>query len=53
MIRNGVDLATVSKRLGHKNISTTSDIYVHAVKEAEALAAESYAEFIRGSKTAV
>ncbi len=40
MIANGVDLRTVSKRLGHSNMSTTANIYTHAVKSADERAAE-------------
>lgn len=31
MISQGVDIATVSKRLGHSKISVTADIYTHAI----------------------
>ena len=47
MIANHVNIVTVSKRLGHAKVSTTSDIYRHAIKEADARAAESYADMIR------
>ena len=47
MIVNQVNLVTVSKRLGHAKVSTTSDIYSHAIKEADARAAEDYANAIR------
>ena len=40
LIASGVDIATVSKRLGHSKKSTTLDIYTHAVKSADAVAAE-------------
>jgi len=29
MLENGVDLAVVTKSLGHANISTTADVYAH------------------------
>lgn len=38
LIANGVDLKTVSSRLGHSNISTTGNIYAHAIKTADAKA---------------
>ena len=47
MIANHVNIVTVSKRLGHAKVSTTSDIYSHAIKEADAQAAEAYASLIR------
>lgn len=40
MIANGADLRTVSKRLGHSNMSTTGNIYTHAIKTADEKAAE-------------
>ena len=47
MIANHVNIVTVSKRLGHAKVSTTTDIYSHAIKEADARAAEDYASLIR------
>lgn len=40
LIAGGVDVATVSKRLGHSNKTTTLNIYTHAIKAADAAAAE-------------
>lgn len=40
LIASGVDLRTVSKRLGHSNMTTTSNIYTHAIKSADERAAE-------------
>ena len=40
LIGNGVDLSTVSKRLGHARTSTTSDIYAHALRRPDKEAAE-------------
>lgn len=40
MIANGVDLRTVSKRLGHAQMSTTTDIYTHAIKTADERASD-------------
>ena len=34
-----MDIVLVSKRLGHAQVSTTSDIYSHILKEADAQAA--------------
>lgn len=50
MIANHVNIVTVSKRLGHAKVSTTSDIYSHAIKEADARAAEDYSGMIRKPK---
>lgn len=40
MIANGTDIKTVSKRLGHANITTTGNIYTHAIRTADERAAE-------------
>ncbi len=40
LIASGADLRTVSKRLGHSNMTTTSNIYTHAIKSADERAAE-------------
>ncbi|MHC1719111.1 MAG: tyrosine-type recombinase/integrase [Clostridiaceae bacterium] len=40
MISQKVDIATVSKRLGHANISTTLNIYTHALKELDKTASD-------------
>ncbi len=40
MIANGTPIKTVSKRLGHSNVSTTGNIYTHAIQSADEAAAE-------------
>ena len=40
MIAEGVDVKTVSKRLGHANTSTTLNIYTHALQSRDREAAE-------------
>jgi len=39
-ITSGVNLRTVSSRLGHTQTSTTSNIYSHAIQSADAVAAD-------------
>ncbi|MEQ8197201.1 MAG: site-specific integrase [Clostridiaceae bacterium] len=39
LIKQGVDVTTVSKRLGHAKTSTTTDIYAHSLKKADSEAA--------------
>lgn len=51
LINNGVDVVTVSKRLGHAQTSTTENIYAHVIAEADARAAESIADSILRKKT--
>lgn len=40
MINSGVPLTTIAARLGHADPTTTSKIYIHAIKSADAAAAE-------------
>jgi len=40
MIADGINIVTVSKRLGHAQVSTTSNIYAHMIKAADEKAAE-------------
>ncbi len=40
LIAGGADIATVSKRLGHADKSTTLNIYTHAIQSADAMASE-------------
>lgn len=49
LIANGVDIKTVSKRLGHANIQTTGNIYTHQIRSADELASETI-ELVLGSK---
>jgi len=39
LIAAGIDMKTVSTRLGHARLSTTTDIYTHAVASANEKAA--------------
>lgn len=40
LIAKGVDVVTVAKRLGHKQVTTTENIYAHALAKADAEANE-------------
>ena len=40
MIASGVPIKTVSNRLGHANVTTTGNIYTHAIRSADEAAAE-------------
>lgn len=40
LIADNVDILTVSKRLGHAKVSTTLDIYSHALKKSDAVASD-------------
>ena len=52
MIANGTDLKTVSKRLGHASVSTTGNIYTHAIKSADELAADKLTDIFINQKQA-
>lgn len=43
---NNVDSITISKRLGHSKVSTTSDIYAHIIKQADSGASEKIADVL-------
>mgnify|MGYP002669430176 FL=1 len=43
---NGVDGISISKRLGHSKVSTTTDIYSHIIKQADEQAAECIADVV-------
>lgn len=40
MIAEGVDILTISKRLGHAKVSTTLDIYSHQLAKSDERASE-------------
>ena len=42
----GMDSITISKRLGHAKVSTTTDIYAHIIKQADERASECIADAI-------
>lgn len=51
LISGGADIATVSKRLGHANKTTTLNIYTHAVKSADEAAANMLQDILSTAKT--
>lgn len=48
----GVDIATISRRLGHSKVSTTEDIYTHMLRGADRSAADSMASAVFGTCSA-
>lgn len=46
LLSQGVDIVTVSKRLGHTRTSTTTDIYSHLLQEANTHASEQIADVL-------
>lgn len=52
MIKEGIPVKSISARLGHSTISTTMDIYGHALKSTDQEAADKMDEFINNYKKA-
>lgn len=50
MINSGVPITTIAARLGHANPSTTTKIYTHAIKSADAAAAETLDNIFNNTK---
>lgn len=50
---NGVDSVSISNRLGHSKVSTTTDIYSHIIKEADEISAECIANALLREKTII
>ena len=50
LIASGADLRTVSKRLGHSNMTTTGKIYAHAIQSADERAAEMLGDILNPIK---
>jgi len=47
LLADGVDLATVSERLGHSSVRVTADVYSHALRGRDQDAARRWDEFMR------
>jgi len=47
LLADGVDLATVSERLGHSSVRVTADIYSHALRGRDQEAAQRWDDFMR------
>lgn len=52
LIYNKTDIKTVSNRLGHSDVSTTGNIYAHAIKKADEMAAEALEDIFNSKKKA-
>jgi site-specific recombinase XerD len=54
LLEKGVDIATVSARLGHSSVRTTADIYSHAIRGKDRAAAQVWDDIMqraRGEKS--
>lgn len=51
LINSGVPITTIAARLGHANPSTTTKIYTHAIKSADAAAAQALDNIFAESET--
>jgi len=49
LIASGVDVLTVSKRLGHTDVSTTMDVYAHALAKSDAKASDAFEKLLHCS----
>jgi integrase len=49
---NGVDSVSISKRLGHAQVSTTANIYAHVMEQADQKNADILADIFLSQKTA-
>ena len=47
MLANGVPIKTVSSRLGHAQVSTTMNIYAHAIRSQDEIAAETLQDILK------
>ncbi len=50
LLSTGVDVKTISSRLGHSTVSTTLDIYAHALNETDKKASENLKNILAVNK---
>jgi integrase len=53
LLEKGVALTTVSERMGHSSVSTTADIYSHALRGKDEEAAEIFGKVMQSAREAV
>lgn len=46
LIASGVDIATISKRLGHAQVSTTQNIYIHLLEKSDKAASDTLSQLL-------
>ena len=52
LIASGLDIVSVSRRLGHSHVSTTLNVYAHALEKADFTATETISKLLLKSETA-
>jgi integrase len=50
LLEKGVDIATVSERLGHSSVRTTADIYSHAIRGKDHAAAQTWDDIMQRAR---
>jgi integrase len=48
LIASGVDPLTISRRIGHANVSTTTNVYGHLFKQTDTIAATAIEAVLKG-----
>jgi integrase len=51
LLEKGVDIATVSERLGHSSVATTAAIYSHAIRGKDRAAAQVWDDLMQQSRS--
>ena len=50
LLEKGVDIATVSERLGHSSVATTAAIYSHAIRGKDRAAAQVWDDIMQRAR---
>ena len=50
LLERGVDIATVSERLGHSSVATTAAIYAHAIRGKDRAAAQVWDDLMQQAR---
>jgi integrase len=50
LLADGVDLATISERMGHSSVTPTANIYAHAIRGKDHAAAQCWDDIMQRSR---